>query len=271
MLVLQAVPDFLVHLGDGCPAVLALEGLFDPLVGDVGLLRLLDVVDGDGEHGVFAVELIDAVILGERDVDVESFAGLVAHELVEEVVDVLSDANGDHSALALGRAALKLRAVDASHIVDVDGVAIGHGAVGHLFESRISRGNRGNHRLNLFVGGRHLRGGDGNRLVITGQLHVVKRLDARPVAVLVDACAEVKRRGFLRVGRCARVGLGDLRCRGLGLLTGVVGRGGVGAAAGNHGRHESAGEEQRDESCVAARKGEKSVLVHGSPFLAVST
>ena len=32
-----------------------------------------------------------------------------------------------------------------------------------------------------------------------------------------------------------------------------------------------AGEEQRDESCVAARKGEKSVLVHGSPFLAVST
>ena len=145
VLVLQAVPDFFVHLGDGRPAVLALEGLFDPLVGDVGLLRLLDVVDGDGEHGVFAVELLDAVILGERDVDVEGLAGLVAHELVEEVVYVLGDANGDHGAVALGRAALKLRAVDASHIVDVDGVAIGHGSVGHLLESRITRGNRRNH------------------------------------------------------------------------------------------------------------------------------
>ena len=195
----------------------------------------------------------------------------MTHELVEEVIDVLGDANGDHGAVALSRAALKLRTVDAANVVDVDGVAIGHGAVAYLLESRISRGNRGDHRLDLFVGGRHLGGGNGNRLVIVGQRHIVERLDARPVTVFIDAGAEVEGRSLLRVGRCTRVGLGDLRCCGFGLLAGVVGRGGVGAAAGNHGRYKGAGKKQGDKPCMAAREGEKSVLVHGSPFLAVST
>ena len=56
----------------------------------------------------------------------------MADELLQEIIDVAGDADGDLGAGALGAAALKFHAVYLAHIVDVQGVAVLNGTVGHI-------------------------------------------------------------------------------------------------------------------------------------------
>ena len=76
------------------------------------------------EDGILAGKLARVVVVGECHIYVERLTGLVAYELVQEVVYILCHADGDVSPGALCGAAVELLAVDRADIVDVDSVAV---------------------------------------------------------------------------------------------------------------------------------------------------
>ena len=92
-----------------------------------------DLIDGHGEGGLLTGQIgVVRVGVGEGHIDIEGLAGLVADELLQEIIDVAGDADGDLGAGALGVAALKFHAVYLAHIVDIEGVAVLNGTVGHI-------------------------------------------------------------------------------------------------------------------------------------------
>ena len=79
------------------------------------------------EDSGLALQLFRVVILGEGDVDVEGFAGLVADNLVFKAGDELARAEGQMEMLRL--AAFKGLVVDKAFKVDVDDIAVFSAAV----------------------------------------------------------------------------------------------------------------------------------------------
>ena len=278
--VLQVLLHAGAHLLHGGPAVGVLQVLGHPVVGELGGRGLLDVVDGDGEGGVLAVEVVHAVVVGEGDLDVEGLAGLVADELLQEVVDVLCGADGHRGTVAVGAAAVELHAVDLAHVVDVDGVAVGHLLVGDLLGGAVVGHDAVHLGLHVVIGGHHAGGGSLDGGVVGGQGHVVEGPDAAPMAVLVDALAVVELDGLLlgvggvsvgagrRVGGVVGVGRGlGAGGAGLGAALRVVGRGrALGVAAVEHGGHEHARHEQGGQARVGARQGQQVGETHEAPF-----
>ena len=103
-------------LGDG----LVVGDVLGQLVVQLRKLGLLDALNGDFEGGLFAGQRLD-IVLGERDHDVALVAGLHADDLLLKAGHERVGAKLE--VIVLGRAAVKLLAVDEAGEVDRDMVA----------------------------------------------------------------------------------------------------------------------------------------------------
>ena len=132
--VAQVLGNGLTHVLYGGIAIVVLQVILYKVIGQLIGVGHNDLVDGHGKDGILAGKLGVALIgVGEGHFDIEGLAGLVADELLQEVVNVAGHADGHLGAGAIGAAALKFHTVHLAHIVDVDGIAIRYLAVGNLF------------------------------------------------------------------------------------------------------------------------------------------
>ena len=137
---MQVGGDLLPHIRDGGVAVILLQIIYDKVVGQLVGVGFHNVVDGDGKDGVLAGQVgVILIGIGEGDLDIEGFAGLVADELLQEVINIAGDADGDLSAVAVGAAALEGDTVYLADIIDVEGIAILDGAVSYLVGIGVAR------------------------------------------------------------------------------------------------------------------------------------
>ena len=119
------------HIFHRSVAIVFVQVLHNKVIGQFVGVGYDNLIDGDGKDGIFAGKFgIALVRIGESDFDIEGFAGFVADELLQEVIDVAGDADGDFGAGAIGAAALKLDAIHFADIIDVNGIAIRYFAVG---------------------------------------------------------------------------------------------------------------------------------------------
>ena len=202
---LQLVNAVQVHRGG--------EVLLHPVIGQLGGDGLLDVVQGRLKDGLLAAQVRVAVVFGEGDGDIKGLAGGMADDLILKAVDKGTAAEGQVVAAALTVAAVKGNAVNAAHIVDVDGIAVRSGAVGDL---RVGRKAGKDIRIDI-VGDVVLTdlteiSADRDVGVVIGQIHIVGSGHALEVAVLIK-----------RIGKAeiSQISVG-------GIIGGLAGGGGVG-------------------------------------------
>ena len=105
----------------------AFGDIFCELVVERGELLLLDRIDLAGEHGLLALELGRAVVLGESHDDILFLARLHADELILETGD--EGARAELEIVAFRAAAVKRHAVHRPLEVDIHGVAVLRGSV----------------------------------------------------------------------------------------------------------------------------------------------
>ena len=182
-----------------------------PCVGQLGQDALADVVEGHSEDGFLAAELHSiaagvggvAVAVGEGDVDVEGLAGLVADDLLFEAVD--EGVAAQRQVIVLCAAASERHTVHRAGVVDVDGVAVGGGAVGDVVGGGIPTQKIVDLLLDLLAGGFDVRALDSDGRKVLGQGHIVQCPDALPVALFVQTVAVVEVLVIV-VGRAAERG-----------------------------------------------------------------
>ena len=89
---------------------------FGHFVVSLGFLRFLHFADDNIKSGVLALQVLDIIVVGERDLDKHFVIGLLANQLVLEARDQTARAQFDRHALAL--AAFKRHAVNLAFKVD---------------------------------------------------------------------------------------------------------------------------------------------------------
>ena len=197
-----------------------------PRVGQLGQDLLADVVQGNGEHSLFAAQDNGvalgigriAVSLREGHGDIKGLAGGVAYDLILKAIDESTAAQGQ--AVAAVSAAAERNAIHGTGIVDVDGIAVRCSTVRHLLLGGVVAEQAVDLALDLLLGGLDLRTLEGKACKVLGQGDIVKRFHALPVAVLVQTAAVgevlviVIFRAAVNSGGCA--GSGRRRISGLG-------------------------------------------------------
>ena len=197
-----------------------------PRVGQLGQDLLADVVQGNGEHSLFAAQDNGvalgigriAVSLREGHGDIKGLAGGVAYDLILKAIDESTAAQGQ--AVAAVSAAAERNAIHGTGIVDVDGITVRCGTVRHLLLGGVVAEQAVDLALDFLLGRLDLRTLEGKACKILGQGDIVKRFHALPVAVLVQTAAVgevlviVIFRAAVNSGSCA--GSGRRRISGLG-------------------------------------------------------
>ena len=151
----------------------------------------------------------------------------MADDLLFEAVD--EGVAAQRQVIVLCAAAGECHTVHRAGVVDVDGVAVGGGAVGDVVGGGIPTQQIVDLLLDLLAGGFDVRALDGDGCKVLGQGHIVQRPDALPVALFVQTVAVVEVLVIV-VGRAAERGR---RRR--------AGRGAVGlSAAGREAQRQSA-------------------------------
>ena len=202
-----------------------------PCVGQLRQNLLADVVQGDREDGLLVAQDHRvavgvggvAVAVREGDVDIEGLTGLVADDLVFEAVDEAAAAQ--RQAVAAVGAAREGYAVHGARVVDVDGVAVSRGAVGDLPGGGVLAEHRIDLGLDVLLGRLDVRLFQRDGRIVLRQGDVVQRLDAGPIAVLIQTvavgevlvivigCAAVDRDGLTAGSGRRRAGLRAARRR----------------------------------------------------------
>ena len=169
--------------------------LVHPGIGQLRQDLLLNGVQGDREDRLLAAEHQRvavgiggvAVAVRERDGHVKGLAGLVANDLVLKAVD--ERAAAQRQAVARVGAAGKGHAVHGAGVINVDGVAVGRGTVGHVLGGGVLAEQAVDLGLHVLAGGLYIGTLDRDGSVILRQGDIIQCPDALPVAVFIQTIA----------------------------------------------------------------------------------
>ena len=84
----------------------------------------INPVDSNFKKCFFSVEFIFSVIAWECNGYINRVARMMTDELIFKIVDIAMGTNDEVSAVSFGISAFKFHAVDGSHIVNIDRIAV---------------------------------------------------------------------------------------------------------------------------------------------------